>query len=288
MIGTNGGSLMNRILLAALALAAPAAAQAQTVAMEPGAPVKRIEAPITAGTPVVLRSMVTTTALRTGSVVPFELVKPIVVEGRTIVPAGAAATAVVSNVEAATKSRPGRVTGRLQSLQYGATTVRLIGGFEGTGAAEPTVPMGLTINGYVDENVPAYLPPVPTKPIPVPPPVRMAGIETAPIIATRVDHGPTVVTTTVERDTAIVAVPDRPVRAVPTLPKRPVVVETAKVTTTTVTPVTVAAKPLYGETRSLTTQTRRIEPKKPTVIRSKVTTRDVTVESGGTTTHYVY
>lgn len=279
---------MNRILLAALALAAPAAAQAQTTAMEPGAPIKRIEAPITAGTPVVLRSMVTSTALRTGSVVPFELVKPIVVDGRTIVPAGAAATAVVSTVETATKSRPGRVTGRLQSLQYGSTTVRLIGGFEGTGAAEPVVPMGLTINGYVDENVPAYIPPVPTKPVPMPPPVRMAEIETPPIVATRVDRSPVVVTTRVEREAEVLTMPDRPVRATPTLPTPPVVVETARKTTTVVRPVMVPVKPLYGETKSLTTQTRRIEPKKPVVIRSKVTTRDVTVESGGTTTHYVY
>ena len=281
---------MNRILLAALALAAPAAANAQTMTIETGAPVKRIEAPISAGTPVVLRSMVTTTALRTGSVVPFELVKPIVVDGRTVVPAGAAATAVVSTVEAATRSRPGRVTGRLQTLQYGSTTVRLIGGFEGTGAAEPVVPVGLTINGYVDENVPAYAPePMPARPL-TPPSVRVVEIETAPVVTTRVERGPAVVTTRVERDTAIVtSAPERPLRATPAVPKRPIVVtETAKVTTTTIAPVTGSARPLYGETRSLTMQTKRIEPRKPVVVKTRVTPRDVTVESGGTTTHYVY
>jgi hypothetical protein len=275
---------MDRVIFAALALAVPAAAQAQTVTMDQGVlPVQRIEAPISAGTPVTLRAIATAPMLRIGSEVPFELVKPIVVDGRTIVPAGASATAVVSTIEAATKNRPGRVTGRLQTLRYGGTTVRLIGGFEGTGTNEPTVPMGLLINGYVDEDVAAYAPPAPRP------------VLSAPVIVA--DTGTTMpMPKPMER-------PSRPtfeldmddVRPHPTArpTKRPsvdsvVTTRTTRVTATTVMPAPGRDKPVYGDMRSLTTQTSRVPVKKPQTVLTRVTPRDVTVDSGGTTTHYVY
>lgn len=257
------GNSMDRIIMAACAaaLALPAAAQAQ--AQSPAVPLKRIEAPISAGTPVTLRSMVASSSVKAGSVVPFELVSPIVVAGKTIVPAGAQATAVVSTVDRGLPGKPGRVTGRLQTLQYGNTSIRLIGGFEGTGSAgaEPSIPAGLSINGYIDENVPAWTPPPPPPPRPVLPP-------------------PTIIAD------ATVTAP--PIKAVPVAPSvtAPTVSEKAAV----------AVRPTgrlvldLGTAEPVRTAIR-IKPKpatRTTTYKSKVTARDVSVESGGTTTRYVY
>lgn len=248
---------MKTIIMAAIALAATPAAQAQTIT-GPSAPMKTIKAPIRAGTLVALRALTTTTALQSGSVVAFELAEPVVVDGKVVIPAGETATAEVSSVVKTSPTGPSRLTGRLRNLQYGNTSIRLIGGFEGTGSSLPTVPSGLKVNGYIDEDVPAYVAPPPVRPVP-----------RTVVVA---DGASTATSAIVVRDTTIVrdtVVRDR-VAAVPV--------------TTRATRVTTAAQaPMYGSMRP----TKAIAPKVSTA-RSKVTVREVVHQDHGTTTHYTY
>jgi hypothetical protein len=240
---------MDKLLFAAIAAACavPTVASAETaeittVAMV--APVKRITAPIAAGTPVSLKTVMPTTALKTGTTVSFELAEPIEVGGKVIVPAGATANAVISTVEHPSAGKPGRVTGRLQTLQYGDVRIRLIGGFEGLGSGmqEPIVPAGLAVRGFIDENVPVY----------VAPPVMVS----QPVIA----KIPTPIQT--------VALPAAVTRVVAVTPAPTPRAGTAVAIIDRVTPPAPKPRPVSKITRS------------------KVTSKDVLVESGGTTTHY--
>lgn len=237
---------MDKLLFAAIAAACavPIAASAETaenVASATVLPLKRITVPISAGTPVALKTVQATTALRAGTVVEFELADPVEVGGKVVIPAGAIASAVVATVDRPAGSKPGRVTGRLQTLQYGDVRMRLIGGFEGTGSGmqEPVVPAGLAVRGFIDENVPAY----------VAPPVMVSRPVIAALPAAKIP--------------APIQQVALPAAVTSPLPR--------------VAPVAIidAVQPVQAKPRPVSKITR-----------AKVTSKDVLVESGGTTTHY--
>lgn len=238
---------MDKLLFAAIAAActvpiAASAETAETVATAVVMPLKRITAPISAGTPVSLKTVRAATALRAGTLVEFELAEPVEVGGKVVIPAGAIASAVVSTVDRPVGGKPGRVTGRLQNLQYGDVRMRLIGGFEGTGSGiqEPVVPAGLAVRGFIDENVPAY----------VAPPVMVSRPVIAALPATKV---PALIQQ--------VALPAAVISVAPRSTAPAAIIDTVK-------PVQAKPRPVSKITRA------------------KVTSKDVLVESGGTTTHY--
>ncbi len=49
--------------------------------------------------------------------------------------------------------KPGRIVARLQDLRFADRTIRLAGGLEGSGMGMASIPAGLTVRGYVDEDV---------------------------------------------------------------------------------------------------------------------------------------
>jgi len=140
---------MNRIIAAVLA--------ASTVAVAGGASAQtRIETPIRSGTPVVLRTaetVATDAQLKVGRTFALELAQPIESEGRTTIPAGTSATATIVSVKPETAGKPGRIVARLQELRFADRRIRLAGGLEGTGMGMGSIPAGLTVRGYVDEDV---------------------------------------------------------------------------------------------------------------------------------------
>lgn len=140
---------MNRIiatLLAASTVAIAGSAAAQS----------RIETTIRSGTPVVLRTaetVATDAQLKVGRTFALELAQPIEADGRTAIPAGTSATATIVSVKPESNGRPGRIVARLQDLRFADRTIRLAGGLEGSGMGMASIPAGLTVRGYVDEDV---------------------------------------------------------------------------------------------------------------------------------------
>jgi hypothetical protein len=140
---------MNRIiatLLAASTVAIAGSAAAQS----------RIETTIRSGTPVVLRTAETVASdaqLKVGRTFALELAQPIESDGRTAIPAGTSATATIVSVKPESNGRPGRIVARLQDLRFADRTIRLAGGLEGSGMGMASIPAGLTVRGYVDEDV---------------------------------------------------------------------------------------------------------------------------------------
>lgn len=154
-------------LLAATTVAAVAPATAQS----------RIDSPIRSGTPVVLRTAETVSAddrLKVGRTFSLELSQPIGMDGHATIPTGTSATATIVSVAPAADGRPGRVVARLRDLRYGDRRIRLAGGLEGTGMGIASIPAGLVVRGYVDEDVQA-------DPLPAPV-VAAAPVITAPAI----------------------------------------------------------------------------------------------------------
>lgn len=154
---------MNRII--ATLLAASTVAIAGTAAAQ-----SRIESTIRSGTPVVLRTaetVATDARLKVGRTFALELAQPIEADGRTAIPAGTSATATIVSVKPESNGKPGRIVARLQDLRFADRTIRLAGGLEGSGMGMASIPAGLTVRGYVDEDVmPDRAPVVAVKPAP--------------------------------------------------------------------------------------------------------------------------
>lgn len=140
---------MNRII--ATLLAASTVAIAGTAGAQ-----SRIESTIRSGTPVVLRTaetVATDARLKVGRTFALELAQPIEADGRTAIPAGTSATATIVSVKPESNGKPGRIVARLQDLRFADRTIRLAGGLEGSGMGMASIPAGLTVRGYVDEDV---------------------------------------------------------------------------------------------------------------------------------------
>jgi hypothetical protein len=262
---------MNRIIAAMLAastVAVPGSAIAQT----------RIETTIRSGTPVVLRTAETVTTdaqLKVGRTFALELAQPIESEGRTAIPAGTSGTATIVSVKPEANGKPGRIVARLQELRFGDRRIRLAGGLEGTGMGMGSIPAGLTVRGYVDEDVmperqPVVVAVAPTRGVVVVEnPVLLRGPHDRPAIAidrmADAERGPM----TVRRDPALTVV------AKGTTQGSPALVALAPATA-------VAATPLVVSTPRIVTTTKTVK-----VVR--VAKRaDGMVEQGGVVTRYTY
>lgn len=127
-------------LLAAVAMALPAAAQEPEAAAEPPAEKKTLVMPAGTRLPLVLHNSISTRSARPGDPVYFEVLFPILVAGRILVPAGSFVQGEVAEAK-----RPGRVRGRAE-LSLRINTLILPNGYTvdfrafpvgaGTGGAE--------------------------------------------------------------------------------------------------------------------------------------------------------
>ncbi len=247
---------MNRFLAAivvASSIGGSVAASAQT----------RIETPIRSGTPVVLRTAEALGAdgapVKVGRVFSLELAQPIRTDGSVSIPAGTSATATVVSIKAPEAGRPGRIVARLQDLRFADRRIRLAGGLEGSGMGLAAIPAGLTVRGYVDEDVNA------DRPVVISPPVMAAA---KPTIVVPVGARP------------VLVIENGPKTGTPRSIDRPPVVVANGTVQGSPSLVVLAPTAAAGSNKPVVVKTRRLV---------KVAARDSgTVESGGVVTRYTY
>jgi hypothetical protein len=270
---------MNRIIAAMLA--------ASTVAVSGGAYAQaRIETTIRSGTPVVLRTAETVTTdaqLKVGRTFALELAQPIEADGRMTIPAGTSATATIVSVKPETAGKPGRIVARLQELRFADRRIRLAGGLEGTGMGLGSIPAGLTVRGYIDEDVmpdraPMAIAAAPREVVVVERPV-VAVVEKPVVVAAMPAAGPDPIL--VKRDPALTVVAKGAQQGSPAL------VALAPATAVTATPTakveTVATSRAGGTT--VTGPARVTSAVKVVRVVKKA---DGVVDQGGVVTRYTY
>jgi hypothetical protein len=263
---------MNKFLVAALMASAVGASSAASAQV-------RIENPISAGTQVVLRTAETVSGadqtLKVGRSVALELAQPVTVDGRTTIPAGTSATATVTSIDPSVAGRPGRIVARLQNLRFGSHTIRLAGGLEGTGMGTAMIPSGLSVRGYIDEDVPVdvIVPVILPNPVvlamPVPP--------TAPAVAKETVVKETMVTTTRKPSLVIENTPSGTIVVSRPTEVRSTTIKTIDRPNDVITNVKTV--------RSIeTTQGRTSRPRMP----ARGVAGDASVSQGGVVTRYTY
>ena len=151
------------------------------------------------GTPVPLRLLEELTTggkrLRVGQTFRMETAAPILVNGVTVVPVGTPAAGEITDVRnKGMWGKSGRLAARIVSMTVNGRQVRLTGSFDDKGSAggvgavavsaliflpagffmtgtSAKVPIGTTVNGFIDEDIPLSLATAAPAPMVVPTPV---------------------------------------------------------------------------------------------------------------------